>query len=100
MVRRISANEFVENNEIYYRQTAVEPALGDDDWFAIRDCFVRAFHHYPLYKYMIPDEKNRPEFLKNYLEAVYDVTVRNGNSIVLSIKIKSESNEVSLQSYE
>ncbi|XP_039267717.2 uncharacterized protein LOC120342802 [Styela clava] len=64
-------------------KTRIELSHGEQDWTEVRESFVRAFHHYSLYKYLIPNEQTRPKFLRKYLEAIYDVTIRNGNSILL-----------------
>ncbi|XP_039267714.2 uncharacterized protein LOC120342800 [Styela clava] len=71
----------------------VELSRGEQDWTEVRECLVRAFHHYSLYKYLIPNEQRRPEFLRRYLEAIYDVTIRNGNSILLVGRL-SDNNTV------
>ncbi|XP_039267723.2 uncharacterized protein LOC144420759 [Styela clava] len=74
-------------------EVLVEISRGEQDWTEVRECLVRAFHHYSLYKYLIPNEQTRPEFLRRYLEAIYDVTIRNGNSILLVGRL-SENNTI------
>nr|XP_039262293.1 uncharacterized protein LOC120338375 [Styela clava] len=66
------------------REIKVELSRGEDDWKCARECIVRAFHRYPLYTYLIQNESIRPEFLKRYLNAIYDVTVTKGNSLLLA----------------
>ena len=47
---------------------------------------MQSFHHYPLYKYMVPEAGSRAQFMRKYFEANYDVTVARGRAILLSIK--------------
>ncbi|XP_077970885.1 uncharacterized protein LOC144425233 [Styela clava] len=54
----------------------------EEDWISVRDIFIKAFHHYPLYKYLASDESKRSEFLKQYLDSVYYVTTRKNKSVL------------------
>jgi len=73
----------------------VELTSSYDDWLQIRECFVKSFRHYALYKYMIPEERKRDAFLRKYFEANYDVTVGVGKAILLSIKAPATSSSSS-----
>ena len=75
------------NNIKHQQQHKVEMTSSYEDWTQIRECFVRSFHHYPLYKYMIPDSKLRSQFMRKYFDANYEVTVGAGKAILLSIKV-------------
>ena len=99
--KRASLNHFCAESNIRrqfknksnFRKTYVELANGEEDWVQTRNCFVRAFQNYPLYKHIIRDDKKRPEFLKQYLEAIYEVTVRKGNSILICGKAVERDDE-------
>lgn len=84
-----------------HRHTYVEQSRGELDWLKIKEIFVRSFMKYPLYKYLVPNEDNRQEFLRRYLEATYDVAVRHGNSILLSVNVyeKSHNKEAEVSDY-
>lgn len=62
----------------------------EDEWQDARECLVRAFHHYPLYSYLIPNDTKRKIFLSRYLDAVYEVTVRQANSVLICVKLRTE----------
>ncbi|XP_076814982.1 uncharacterized protein LOC143461092 [Clavelina lepadiformis] len=78
------------NNEHICRNVSIELTTSVDDWYIIRECYVRSFHRYPLYKYMVPDDTKRDDFLRAYLDANYEVTVGSGHGILLAIKIAEE----------
>ncbi|XP_039274343.2 uncharacterized protein LOC120348288 [Styela clava] len=71
-------------------ETYLRPCVGDEDWIQTRECFIRAFISYPLYVYMIPNANKRPEFLRRYFDAIYEVTIRKGNSIILCLEISKK----------
>lgn len=74
----------------------MELASGENDWIEARGCFVRAFQNYPLYSHLIPNEDRRSEFLTQYLEAIYDVLIRNGDSVLVCVKLNLQSQNGSL----
>ncbi|XP_039270312.2 uncharacterized protein LOC120345012 [Styela clava] len=75
------------------RRVSTSIASSEKEWFQIRHCFVQAYFKYPLYKYLIPNEVKRKEFLTNYIEANYDVAVRHGNSLLLCIRMVNEEDD-------
>ncbi|XP_076814993.1 uncharacterized protein LOC143461102 [Clavelina lepadiformis] len=78
------------------RVVKIEQSTSTDDWLQIRECFVHSFRHYPLYKYMVPEESKRDEFLRAYLDANYEVTVGSGQGILLAVKIPADDNFASI----
>ena len=80
-------------NVHFYRQSKIELTTSAEDWITIRECYVKSFLRYPLYKYMVPDQSKREEFLRAYLDANYDVTVGSGQGILLAIKVLVGSGE-------
>ncbi|XP_039267721.1 uncharacterized protein LOC120342804 [Styela clava] len=73
------------------RKTYVKLCRGEDDWNQLKLCFVRAFFGYPLFEYVMPELNKREEFLRRYLEAHYDVTVRNGNSLLVCVHLMQDN---------
>ena len=90
-VSRLAKNHFrismFQRNIRFCRKSKIELTTSVDDWQVIRECYVKSFLRYPLYKYMVPDENKREEFLRAYLDANYDVTVGSGEGILLAIKV-------------
>jgi len=80
-------------NVRFYRQSIIELTTSAEDWKIIRECYVKSFIRYPLYKYMVPNQSKREEFLRAYLDANYDVTVGSEQGILLAIKVLVESGE-------
>ncbi|CAK8675931.1 unnamed protein product [Clavelina lepadiformis] len=72
-----------------FRNLKIELSRSYKDWEAVRECYVRSFHRYPLYKYMVPDDTKRDDFLRAYLDANYEVTVGSGQGILLVIRFWS-----------
>uniref|UniRef100_H2ZKJ2 Uncharacterized protein n=1 Tax=Ciona savignyi TaxID=51511 RepID=H2ZKJ2_CIOSA len=68
------------------RNVGIVLSTSQDDWDVVRECYVQSFLRYPLYKYMVPDDKKRADFLRAYLDANYEVTVASGNGILLAVK--------------
>uniref|UniRef100_H2ZKJ6 N-acetyltransferase domain-containing protein n=1 Tax=Ciona savignyi TaxID=51511 RepID=H2ZKJ6_CIOSA len=72
------------------KNIVIELSTSQQDWELVRECYVQSFRRYPLYKYMVPDDNKRDAFLRAYLNANYEVTVANGNGILLVLKILEE----------
>lgn len=66
----------------------------NEEWKDLRECWVRAFARYPLYQHLIRNDAARPAFLRNYLDAIYEVTVRRGTSLPICIKVSDGSRKV------
>ena len=60
------------------------------EWNVIRECYVKSFLGYSLYKYIEPDPVLREKFLRAYLDANYEVTVGSGQGIMVALSVQVE----------
>ncbi|XP_077971596.1 uncharacterized protein LOC120345762 [Styela clava] len=64
----------------------MDVADSEEDWLKAKKVLVKSFQKYPLYAHLEPNEGKRPEFMRRYLEANYDVAVRHGKGILMVLR--------------
>ena len=88
------------SNLCFSRNTKLDLINSAEDWKTVRECYVKSFLRYPLYKYMVPDPSKREEFLRAYLDANYEVTVGRGQAILAGLRVAEKANDSSFQTQD